>query len=95
MLAFELEQARGAPIGDPFANTNIRVISETDRTTNLVDAETDEVIANDVQVKEVQYTYRSYVAEANNLPVPDEIRTRLFAVYNNPEGNEDTSDVRA
>jgi hypothetical protein len=95
LLAFELEQARGAPIGDPFANTNIQVISETDRTTNLVDAETDEVIANDVQVKEVQYTYRSYVSEANNLPVPDEIRTRLFAVYNNPEGNEDTNDVRA
>jgi hypothetical protein len=95
LLAFELEQARGAPIGDPFANTNIQVISETDRTTNLIDAETDEVIANDVQVKEVQYTYRSYVSEANNLPVPDEIRTRLFAVYNNPEGNEDTNDVRA
>ena len=95
LLAFELEQARGAPIGDPFANTNIQVISETDRTTNLVDAETDEVIANDVQVKEVQYTYQSYVSEANNLPVPDEIRTRLFAVYNNPEGNEDTNDVRA
>ena len=95
LLAFELEQARGAPIGDPFANTNIQVISETDRTTNLVDAETDEVIDNDVHVKEVQYTYRSYVSEANNLPVPDEIRTRLFAVYNNPEGNEDTNDVRA
>ena len=48
-----------------------------------------------MQVKEVQYTYRSYVSEANNLPVPDEIRTRLFAVYNNPEGNEDVNDVRA
>ncbi|MDQ4066748.1 MAG: hypothetical protein M3114_04100 [Thermoproteota archaeon] len=43
----------------------------------------------------MQYTYQSYVSEANNLPVPDEIRTRLFAVYNNPEGNEDTNDVRA
>ena len=95
LLAFELEDARGAEIGSPLANVNIQVINEMDRTTNLVDADTGEVIANDVQVKEVQYTYRGYVAEANNLPVPDEIRTRLFAVYNNPEGNEDANDVRA
>lgn len=96
LLAFELEDARGAEIGSPLANVKIQIINETDRTTNLVDAETGEVISSDVQVKEVQYTYRSYVSEANNLSVPDEIRTRLFAVYNNPEGNEeDVNDVRA
>jgi len=95
LLAFELQQARAPEslIGTAFENTDIRVINETDRTTNLVDADTGEVISSDaVQVKEVQYTYRSYVSEANNLPVPDEIRTRLFAVYNNPE---DADDVRA
>ena len=93
---FELQQVRGAPVGDPFANTNIRGISETDRTTDIVDADSGEVIAADVvQVKEAQYTYRSYVAEANNLPVPDEIRTRMIVVYNNPEGVEDPEDIRA
>jgi hypothetical protein len=43
----------------------------------------------------VQYTYRSYVAEANNLPEPDLIETIQLVVYNNPEGNENIDDVRA
>jgi hypothetical protein len=97
LLAYELEQARGADVGSPLANVNIQVISQRDRTANLVDADTGEIISppGAVQIKEVQYTYRGYVAEANNQAIPDEIRTRLFAVYNNPDGNEDTDDVRA
>jgi hypothetical protein len=97
LLIFELRKASGPEnlIGTAFENTNVQAINETDRTTNLVDADSGEVISDDVQVKEVQYTYRSYVAEANNLPDPDEIRTRMFVVYNNPDGNEDTDDVRA
>jgi hypothetical protein len=97
LLIFELEEAKapGALIGSPIENTNIQVISETDRTINLVDGESGEVIANDVQVKEVQYTYRSYFAELNNLPEPDLIETIMLVVYNNPEGNQNIDDVRA
>ena len=78
-----------------WANVNIQVVSETDRTTNLIDAESGEVIASDVQVKEVQYTYRDYVAEANNLPEPDHIETIMLVVYNNPGGIDEIDDVRA
>jgi hypothetical protein len=97
LLIFELEEAKapGAPVGSPILHTNIQVISETDRTTSLVDAESGEVIANDVQVKEVQYTYRSIFAELNNLPEPDLIGTTMLVVYNNPEGNQNIDDVRA
>jgi hypothetical protein len=97
LLIFELERAvaPASLVGTQFANTDVQVISETDRTTNLVDAESGEIIASDVSVKEVQYTYRDYVAEANNLPDPDHIETILLVVHNNPEGNEETDDVRA
>jgi len=98
LLISELQKARGPEnlLGTQLENPDVQAISETDRTTNLVDASDGEVITADAaQVKEVQYTYRSYVAEANNLPIPDEIRTRMFVVYNNPEGNQDTDDVKA
>ena len=34
------------------------------------------------------------MAEANNLPEPDQIETILLVVYNNPEGNENVDDVK-
>jgi hypothetical protein len=97
LLVWELQRARAPAslIGSALENVDVQVISESDRTTNLIDADTGEVIASDVPVKEVQYTYRSYAAEANNLPEPDQIETILLAVYNNPDGNQEPDDVKA
>jgi hypothetical protein len=51
-----------------------------------VNSETNEIVANNVPVKIVEYTYASQVTRANNLP--NEIKLMLFAVYNDPESDE-------
>jgi hypothetical protein len=81
LLAYTLQEERGR--GGSF---DVTVVSEIDRTTNLVDPETNETITNNVPVKIVEYTYSSQVTRANNLP--NEIKLMLFAVYNDPESDE-------
>jgi hypothetical protein len=84
LLAFELRNGPTRMLAGTTLDEN--VVSAVDRTTNLVDADTGEVIANNVQVKIVEYTYSSQFTRANNLP--DNISLVMFVVYNDPESDE-------
>lgn len=53
----ELLSALGSGLG--LSTFNYRVVAQSDRTTNLVDSETGEVLRNDIPVKEIEYTYTS------------------------------------
>jgi hypothetical protein len=79
LLAYELTQLRGR-----FGYMDVQVVSEVNNVTNLVDAETGEIIANNVPTKTVEVSYID-----SNFGPPARVDQMMFAVWNNPEGNSD------
>jgi hypothetical protein len=82
LWAFEMLQERTR-------SSDLTVTNETDRTTNLIDSETGEVIANNIPEKIVEFTSKSAGAQPN-WP-PDDTDLRMFVVFNDPNSDEVTA----
>ena len=68
------------------AGRNVEVVNETDMTTNLIDPATNRIVASDIPVKVVEYTYTigsELLGDLRNV-----VKLVLLAVHNEPEGNE-------
>jgi hypothetical protein len=82
LWAFEMRQERTR-------SSDLTVTNETDRTTNLIDSETDEVTANNIPVKIVEFTSKAAGAQPDWPPNRTDLR--MFVVYNDPDNDEVTA----